>query len=300
MSSARHSDGCISQPSRPVRLDPYRLRTRPAAVKPALKMHETPEQDGPTGPTQLLLDLSAARGLSGSGDARRSRNSTPEITEANAVVHRMLSAPDSWERGLVALVGPAGSGKTTLAEHVHSDLRRLSADDVERFERNMGSDEATEPVVDLLLDMAARKVFLFDDFDRAVETGAGADFERGAFHLLNRVAETGSRLILTGRSAPSRWPINLPDLKSRLEAATLARIEDPDDALLRAILRSGFSARGVSVEDDVLKYLSSRMERSYEAAQQMVARLDAESLRLKRPVTISLAGAVLGWVPNRF
>ena len=36
------------------------------------------------------------------------------------------------------------------------------------------------------------------------------------FHLLNTARDRGLRLLLSGRTAASRWPVRLPDLSSRL------------------------------------------------------------------------------------
>ena len=43
-------------------------------------------------------------------------------------------------------------------------------------------------------------------------------------HLLNTARDRGLRILLAGRTPPSRWPTRLPDLSSRLRAITAVEI----------------------------------------------------------------------------
>jgi chromosomal replication initiation ATPase DnaA len=52
------------------------------------------------------------------------------------------------------------------------------------------------------------------------------------------------------------------------------------------------------VAPDLILWLARRIERSFAAAQAAVARLDAEALRLRQPVTRAFAQAVLAGTPG--
>jgi chromosomal replication initiation ATPase DnaA len=116
--------------------------------------------------------------------------------------------------------------------------------------------------------------------------------EEALFHLCNLLAPAGS-LMLTGCRAPAHWDIALPDLASRLDAAPVARLEAPDDALLAAVLVKMFADRQLDVSPDLVRYLVSRMDRSLAAAESLVARLDRAGLARHRPVTLRLASEIL-------
>jgi chromosomal replication initiation ATPase DnaA len=49
----------------------------------------------------------------------------------------------------------------------------------------------------------------------------------------------------------------------------------------------------MSIDESVVSYLASRIERSFAAARQTVEMLDTEALRLGRPVTRALAAELL-------
>ena len=67
----------------------------------------------------------------------------------------------------------------------------------------------------------------------------------------------------------------------------VARIEQPDDALFRAIISLLFADRGLHIPDECLKYIGDRVERSYWMAERVVEAIDrfaiAERARLTLP-----------------
>src|SRR5690606_11062880 len=130
--------------------------------------------------------------------------------------------PD-WPSPVVVLAGPAGSGKSHLAAvwREASSATRLSPGQLGR--------EAA--------DAAAHGPVLIDDVD-AVPVD-----ETGLFHLVNAVREAGSSLLMTSRRFPLAWGARLPDLVSRLKAASTVEIHEPDDALLAAIVTKLFTDR---------------------------------------------------------
>jgi chromosomal replication initiation ATPase DnaA len=194
---------------------------------------------------------------------------SPANAEATALVERW---PD-WPSDVVLLIGPAGSGKSHLA--------RVLA-------------EASGAAVLAAADLAA-----IDPTERArigtlvvEDLGAGLD-ETALFHLLNAVRQAGGRLLLTAETPLAAWGLGLPDLVSRLRAATPVRLAEPDDALLAALLAKLFADRQTVVDPSVIACLVPRMERSFAAARTLVAALDRAALAAKSPVTRAMAIRVL-------
>ena len=121
----------------------------------------------------------------------------------------------------------------------------------------------------------------------------GAFDERALFHLLNLAREQGAFVLLTCAQRPGRWGSAVRDLGSRLKALPVVALSPPDDALLRAVLVKLFADRQLSVDESLIGYVATRMERSFAAARAMVARLDDEAMRRKRPLTRALAAELL-------
>lgn len=112
------------------------------------------------------------------------------------------------------------------------------------------------------------------------------------FHAWN-AATTAAPLLLTARRAPRFWAHSLPDLASRLAATPLVRLDNPDDALMVAVIEKQLADRGLRVMPEVVTYLCSRIERSFAAAADAVARLDALALAERRDITVPLARELL-------
>ena len=66
-----------------------------------------------------------------------------------------------------------------------------------------------------------------------------------------------------------------------------------DEALLRAVLVKLFADRQLVVDESLVGYLAKRIERSLAAARSVVAVLDQEAMRQKRPLTRALAAEIL-------
>ena len=222
---------------------------------------------------QLALDLPARPAL-GRADFI--------VAPANGLALALVDSWPGWPSGRLAVAGPAGSGKTHLA-HVwaaRSGARLLPA--------------AALPELDPA-DWPSDGGLVVEDADRLEALGptAARAAEEALFHLCNRLSAGGGSLMVSGRSAPAFWPLRLPDLASRLAAAPVAALEPPDDGLLAAVLVKLFADRGIGVGPEVIRYLVARMDRSFAAAERLVADLDRAGLARGRPVSVRLAAEVL-------
>ncbi|HKR19638.1 MAG TPA: DnaA/Hda family protein [Stellaceae bacterium] len=200
------------------------------------------------------------------------------VAPSNESAVKWLERWPDWPRPALALHGPPGSGKTHLA-HVFT-TRARAAGIITAFIEPATLDVATVP--SRLGDAGAVVV---DDANRAPE--------QALLHLHNLVAERRGHLLVVAAEPPSRWPIALADLRSRLLAAPAVAVNAPDDALLSAVLVKLFADRQVTVAADVIGYLVARIERSFAAARAAVAALDAAALAEKHAITAPFARRVL-------
>jgi chromosomal replication initiation ATPase DnaA len=193
---------------------------------------------------------------------------------ANAAGLALVDSWPDWPNRVMLLVGPEGSGKSHLAA--------IWAE--EAGARATSAQALTAAAVPGALATGAL----------VVEDLKPSEFdERALFHLLNLAREDAAFVLITARAAPSALPIELRDLRSRLRAVPTVPLLPPDDQLLRALIVKFCADRQLSVDESVVSFVATRIERSFAAARQAVELLDTEALRLGRPVTRALAAELL-------
>jgi chromosomal replication initiation ATPase DnaA len=186
----------------------------------------------------------------------------------------VLSWPD-WAGPICIIAGPEGCGKTHLVNVWRARSGALA----------YPASAIGEAIAAVLQAPAPLAIEDIDD---------GRLDEHAAFHLLNLARERRFEVLITARMAPGLWDIALADLRSRLRSAALVCIDEPDDALLRAVLVKLFADRQLGVSPEVIDYIMTRIERSMGAAEAVVEALDKAALAERRGVTRPLAVKVLG------
>jgi len=197
------------------------------------------------------------------------------VSPSNADAFETFEGWPAWPDRVLLLLGPTGAGKSHLgaiwAARSHARILPASA--------LAGADVSA---------LAAEGPLLLEDVDSA------RGIEAQLFHLLNLVRNSANGwLVLTARAWPDGWGLRTPDLLSRLRLAPAVEIAEPDDALVRAVLVKHFIDRQLVVDTTVVEYLAMRIERSLDAARQVVEALDQEALMAGRRITRPMAGEVL-------
>lgn len=216
---------------------------------------------------QLTFDL-PVRPAQGRGDFF--------VTHSNAAAMATVEGWQGWPNRKLVLAGPEGSGKTHLAL-VWAEMtaaRLVAAQDL--------------PDTDIAA--LAGQSIVVEDADRIAGNRRA---EEALFHLHNLILAEGGHLLVTARDAPSRWGLDLPDLRSRMEGTTLTRLDAPDDMLLSAVLVKFFDDRQIIVTHPLITYLVRRMDRSLAQAALLVDRLDRAALAEHSPITRTFAARIL-------
>lgn len=196
------------------------------------------------------------------------------VSGSNAAAVEMIDSWPDWPHRALAIVGPAGTGKSHLVE-----VWRARAGGEVVAAGAIG--EATVATAE------AGGALAIEDVDRGI-----AD-ERVLFHLFNLARETRLSLLLTMRVAPGEIEIALPDLRSRMRATAFVAIEPPDAPLLKTLLIKLFADRQLLVTPKLVDYIALHMERSAEGAARIVAEIDRIALETKRNVGQAVAREAL-------
>jgi chromosomal replication initiation ATPase DnaA len=216
-------------------------------------------------PRQLALALPHAESLS--------RDDFLE-GPANASALSLIDSWPDWPNRIMLLAGPEGSGKSHLAA-------------IWAGEAGARSTTAHALTAAAVPGALATGALVVEDLNPS-----GFD-ERALFHLMNLAREDQAFVLITARVPPAAFQVELRDLRSRLRAVPVVTLLSPDDQLFRALIVKFCADRQLSVDETVVSYLTTRIERSFAAARRAVELLDTEALRLGRPVTRALAAELL-------
>lgn len=143
----------------------------------------------------------------------------------------------------------------------------------------------------LILDgLERRQLVCLDD----IESVAGdADWESGLFALSNQVFDAGGQLVVAANAAPRECPILLADLASRLSRLPVFRVHALDEKERVEALQLRAKHRGLDLPGETANYLLRRSRRDMASLYELLDKLDLESLRAKRRLTVPFVRGVL-------
>ncbi len=194
------------------------------------------------------------------------------VGPSNEEAYALIESWPGWPDPVLLLIGPEGSGKTHLAaiwaERAHAWRIDASAMTAERVP-----------------ELVSSGALVVEDVDRSLRD------EAAFFHLLNQMRARSGSLVVTARSVPEQWGLRTADVLSRLRLAPVARLNAPDDALLKAVLVKLFLDRQLIVDTGVIDAVALHIPRAFADAQAVVAAIDRAALERGRRVTRTLAAA---------
>ncbi len=176
----------------------------------------------------------------------------------NAEAVSRLQAPEHWAGHVLALYGPPGSGKTHMG-------------------MIWASEQGEQGVI--TLDGAAGFIPRKDYRGQSIwiDTADKCD-EYSLFTLINLALTSEIKaLLLTSQTRPADWPVQLPDLKSRLRNVQTVGIQEADDEVLSSIIDKLFRDRGLVVSEQLIQYLLAHADRSIDSLRRLIADIDREA-----------------------
>lgn len=127
---------------------------------------------------------------------------------------------------------------------------------------------------------------IIDDAERASE----ADI----FHAWNRAQAEHKPLLIVADHEPPEWTPRLADLRSRLAATPVLRLDPPDDVLMPLLLAKFFERRMLLAKPDLIEWIAKRVERTHLALVRVADALEDDAIQRRSPrLSIPVARATL-------
>lgn len=142
----------------------------------------------------------------------------------------------------------------------------------------------------MLENLSHLDLICIDDLDAIVGLRS---WEEGLFHCFNQLLETGCRLLVTAQENLSQLCFGLPDLQSRLQAGLLFQVQALTDGEKVAALTLRAANRGLSLSEQVGRFLLHRYQRDTKTLFEILDVLDQASLIQQRKLTIPFVKSIL-------
>jgi DnaA family protein len=182
------------------------------------------------------------------------------------------------------LWGRAGTGKTHL-------LQAACAAAGERGDASAYVDASGGTSGSMLDGCDTLALVCLDGLD-AVSADAG--WNAAMFRLHTLLQDAHGRLVVASTAPPQALEFALPDLASRLRAASVHQLVELDERGRCAALRVRAAGRGLELSDEAALYLVHRLPRDTHSLFAVLDRLDQASLAAQRRLTIPFLREVTG------
>jgi DnaA family protein len=214
---------------------------------------------------------------------------SPDATFDNYVGMARRKLDDLSEWNLV--FGASGSGRSHLLQALCHQEENHQEDRLEvGKDRRLYLGELGRLAPAVLKDLEAFTVICLDDVDQVF---GQPDWEEALFHLLNACKDWGSKLVIAVDRPVALLPIELPDLKSRLSAAQAIETDTLSDESKIEVMRRRAKHWGFELPEEVAEFILRRSPRGTTALIDNLKRLELETLRAHRKVTIPFAKQTL-------
>ena len=199
------------------------------------------------------------------------------ITDSNNFAFDLIVKMVKGEINFGLISGPPYSGKTHLSKILIKNARNY---------KTLYFDGDYQNILDRFEDS---DFFILENIDKAKHD----KFEHELFHIINFAKENNKKLLMTSRKRISEIDLNLEDLKSRLNSILEAKIKEPDDQLMELLLIKIFNDKQLKINPNIIDFLVSRLERSYESINLFIEKIDKFSLEKGKKITIPLINDLL-------
>jgi chromosomal replication initiation ATPase DnaA len=200
-------------------------------------------------------------------DLPTSENYNPQdyfVSSSNKNAAKLIKIFPDWHNNGIVIFGPAKSGKTHIA-YIWKSLANANLYDFKsNFDINIISTNGN---------------CIFDNFECIPEEN-----EKSFFQIYNDIIKNKKFILIL--ISNDNFSVKLRDLKSRIDALNSAKLNNPDDKLIHAIVLKFFHDNQIIVTPDVINFILNRISRNFNEIQIFLNKLNDLSIKHKSKISI--------------
>jgi chromosomal replication initiation ATPase DnaA len=213
---------------------------------------------------QLLLDFNYEENF---------RDDDFYVGKSNFYPFELLNKWPKWEKNFLNISGEKFSGKTHLTNIF---LKKFNGIRIESSLLNNDNLKTIKPYQNIILENLNLDVN-----------------EKLIYTLFNIIDLDNKFLIITSSEPIAEIDFKLNDLKSRTKNCLLAKIENPDDELMFALILKNLSDRQITLDKKLIDFIIKRIERSYSKIFEFIYKIDKISLKKKKSIDFKIINEAL-------
>ena len=195
------------------------------------------------------------------------------VSQSNYYPFQLINKWPNWEKNFLNISGEKHSGKTHLTNIF---LKKFSGI---RIEANALNNENLKKI-------KTYENIVLEDLDLHIN-------EKIIYTLFNIIDQDNKFLLITSNKPISEINFKLDDLRSRTKNCLLAKIENPDDDLMFALILKNLSDRQITLDKKLIVFIIKRVERSYGKIFEFIYKIDKISLKKKKSIDFKIINEAL-------
>jgi chromosomal replication initiation ATPase DnaA len=195
------------------------------------------------------------------------------VGESNFFAFELINKWPKWEKNLLNVSGEKYSGKSHL---INIFLKKFNGIKVDANSFDNKSLKEIKPYQNIVLENLNLNIN-----------------EKLVYSLFNLIDQDNKFLIITSILPIAEMNFQLEDLCSRTKNCLLAKIENPDDELMFALILKNLSDRQIILDKKLIDFIIKRVERSYGKIFEFIYKIDKISLKKKKSIDFKIINEAL-------
>jgi chromosomal replication initiation ATPase DnaA len=195
------------------------------------------------------------------------------VGKSNFYPYELINKWPQWEKNFLNISGEKFSGKTHLTNIFLKKHNGIKVDSCSLNNDNLRTVKLHQNVI-------------LENLNLEVN-------ENLVYTLFNMIDQDNKFLIITSLEPIAEIDFILKDLKSRTKNCLLAKIENPDDELIFALILKNLSDRQITLDKKLINFIIKRVERSYGKIFEFIYKIDNISLKKKKPIDLKIINEAL-------
>jgi len=190
------------------------------------------------------------------------------VGKSNYYTFELINKWPKWEKNFLNISGEKYSGKTHL---INIFLKKF---DGVRIDANLLNDDNIKVI-------KSHQNIVLEDLTLNIS-------EKLIYTLFNIIDQDNKFLVITSTKPIAEINFQLEDLRSRTKNCLLAKIENPDDELMFALILKNLSDRQITLDKKLIDFIIKRIERSYGKIFEFIYKIDKISLKKKKSIDFKI------------